>query len=213
LTGLDLPFSATELRTERTLLRPFAARDLADVAGLLGHEDVVRYLDWDLHSPQQAAAALDRWTGMIRLAGDGDGLHIAVEVDDVGVEAAAGRRVVGVIILMLDSASNRRLEIGWIFHPEVHGRGFATEAARAVLPVCFRRLRTHRVVAKLDARNTASARVAQRLGMRHEAVLREDHLCKGEWVSVAIYGLLAAEFLAARAEAAAPGRPGEEGTR
>lgn len=195
-----LPFQAGEVRTDRAVLRPFARRDLPDVERLLGREDVVRYLDWDVHTAQEASDALERWTGMTRLAADGDTVYFAVEaagVDgDSGSGAADGRgRVVGEIILVLESVRDGRLEIGWIFHPDVHGLGLAGEAARAVLVLCFRALGAHKVVAKLDARNTASAALADRLGMRREAVLRDDHVSKGEWVSVAFHSVLAEEYL------------------
>lgn len=208
-----LPFEAGELRTERTLLRPFdRRRDLADVVSLLGREDVTRYLDWEVHSAEEAGAALERWAGMRRLAEDGDTVYFAVEVGGTGSGAGAGTgagpgagagaasaggrgRVVGEIILVLESARDGRLEIGWIFHPDVRGRGFAGEAARAVLALCFQRLGAHKVVAKLDARNTASAALAERLGMRREALLRDDHVGKGAWVSVAFHSVLAGELL------------------
>lgn len=220
-----LPFEAGELRTERTLLRPFdRRRDLADVVSLLGREDVTRYLDWEVHSAEEAGAALERWAGMRGLAEDGDMVYFAVEVGGpgtgsdagagsgvgagtgvgagsgagagAGVASAGGRgRVVGEIILVLESARDGRLEIGWIFHPDVHGRGFAGEAARAVLTLCFERLGAHKVVAKLDSRNTASAALAERLGMRREALLRDDHVGKGVWVSVAFHSVLAGELL------------------
>ena len=62
----------------------------------------------------------------------------------------------------------------------MHGRGFATEAAQAVLDVCFNTLGAHRVYAQLDARNEASARLCERLGMHQEALLRENEIFKGE---------------------------------
>jgi len=197
-----LPFAAAGLRTERALLRPFAPHDLPDVVALLGRADVVRYLDWDVHTAEEAAGALERWTTMHRLADDGDTVCFAVEVaagsgtgGAAGAAADSRRRVVGEIILVLDSAAAGRLEIGWIFHPDVHGLGIAGEAARAVLALCFRELGAHRVVAKLDARNAASAGLAERLGMRREGVLREDHVTKGAWVSVAVHAVLAEEYL------------------
>ena len=54
------------------------------------------------------------------------------------------------------------------------------------------------VVGRIDPRNTASAAVLTRLGMRHEAHLVENEWVKGEWASEGVYALLAAEWSAAR---------------
>jgi len=55
-------------------------------------------------------------------------------------------------------------------------------------------LRLHRIVASLDQRNAASARVVQRLGMGQEACLRQNAFRKGEWTDEAIYAVLAEEW-------------------
>jgi RimJ/RimL family protein N-acetyltransferase len=188
---LWLPFDIGPIRTARTVLRPFAARDLDDVIAYQRLEPVVRYLGWGTMTPQESARYLDERMAMTRLASDTQGVAYAV---DPGVGAGLESRMVGEIILLMDSAPDARLEIGWIFHPDVAGRGYASEAARAVLDLCFTTLRTHRVVAKLDPRNDPSARLAERLGMRHEGVLRDDHFLKGEWASTSVYSMLADEF-------------------
>ncbi|GAB2442862.1 hypothetical protein GCM10027187_01070 [Streptosporangium sandarakinum] len=74
------------------------------------------------------------------------------------------------------------------------GRGFATEAVRALIGVAFERCGMHRVIARLDARNEASARLCQRVGMVKEAHLRRDYWMKGEWADTLIYGLLAEQW-------------------
>ena len=48
---------------------------------------------------------------------------------------------------------------------------------------------------RLDARNSASARVLERLGMRREALFRENELVKGEWTDELVYALLEDEWL------------------
>ena len=63
-----------------------------------------------------------------------------------------------------------------------------------MLRLGFEELDLHRIVGRLDARNTASARVLERLGMRLEAHLRENEFVKGEWVSELIYAVLAGEW-------------------
>jgi len=83
-----------------------------------------------------------------------------------------------------------RGEIGWVFHPDHTGQGFATEAVRAVLDLAFGFYRMHRVVAQLDSRNEPSARLCERVGMRREGHLRQDWWSKGEWTDTLVYGVL-----------------------
>jgi RimJ/RimL family protein N-acetyltransferase len=83
-----------------------------------------------------------------------------------------------------------------VFHPAVHGQGYATEAADAVLRLAFEGVGAHRVVARLDTRNAASARLCTRLGMIHEATLRQADYIKDEWCDTAVYAMLAADWRA-----------------
>ena len=85
-------------------------------------------------------------------------------------------------------------EIGWVVNPTYAGRGFATEAARALVDLGFRHYGLHRIFAQLDARNTTSARLCERLGMTREAQFRRDYWSKGEWTDSMIYGLLRDEW-------------------
>ena len=81
-----------------------------------------------------------------------------------------------------------------MFHPEHHGRGYATEATAELLRLGFEELGLHRMYGRLDARNSASARVLEKLGMRHEAQLVENEWVKGEWTDEAIYAMLDREW-------------------
>ena len=60
------------------------------------------------------------------------------------------------------------VEVGWRFDPDVWGRGYATEGAGAALDQAFGPLGLDRVCSLPQAENTASVRVAERLGLRHE---------------------------------------------
>ena len=106
------------------------------------------------------------------------------------VGVVAHDRVVGDVALWSTDDAQRLAEIGWAFHPEVAGRGLATEAAAAVLDIAFDTYGLHRVAAQLDPRNVASARLCERLGMQREAHLRQSWWEDGEWTDSLVYGLL-----------------------
>lgn len=62
------------------------------------------------------------------------------------------------------------VEIAWLYRMRAWGRGFATEAARAVLDAAWTQHRLERVICLIDERNVRSVRVAERLGMRYVGV-------------------------------------------
>jgi RimJ/RimL family protein N-acetyltransferase len=177
------------ISTERLVLRPYEAGDLDALADLQARHDVTRYLYWSPRSRDEAAQSLEKKLASTRLASEGDILSLAVT-------PRAGGPLIGDLTLVYVSATHRLAEIGYLFHPDAQGRGLATEAARVLLTLAFAEMRCHRVMARLDARNDASAALLERLGMRREAHLVENEWVKGEWTDEVIYGLLATEWAA-----------------
>jgi RimJ/RimL family protein N-acetyltransferase len=84
-------------------------------------------------------------------------------------------------------------------HPAHQRKGYATEAARPLLDFGFGTGGWHRVVGRTEARNIASARVLEKLGMRREAHFVENEWVKGEWQSELVYAILADEWAVRRA--------------
>jgi RimJ/RimL family protein N-acetyltransferase len=102
--------------------------------------------------------------------------------------------VIGEVVLKWLSREHRQGEVGFVVTPAAQGHGYATEAAAAILPLAFDDLRLHRVIGRCDARNTASAKVMERLGMRREAHFVQNEIFKGEWGDELVYAMLATEF-------------------
>lgn len=96
-----------------------------------------------------------------------------------------------------DAARGTQAELGWTLHPDVQGRGYATEAIRAVIDACFGPLGLRRVHAGCFTANEPSWRVMERLGMRREESSRATGLHRsGVWMDGLNYGLLAEEWAA-----------------
>jgi len=83
----------------------------------------------------------------------------------------------------------------WVGRP-FQGKGYATEAARAVLEFGFFCLDLHRIYGRHLAWNGAPGRIFARLGMRHEGTLRGHALKWGVWHDVEVWGILRSKFLA-----------------
>nr|WP_246312844.1 GNAT family protein [Leifsonia shinshuensis] len=190
-----MPYAAEELRTERLLLRPLNSGDLENAHEFERLKDVARYLYWEVHDHDESAEHLRKRIAMNRLAADGDGIVYAVELPD---PEGGHSRVIGHVSLFLKKAEWAKFEMGWVFHPAVHGRGYATEATTRLLELCFETLGGHRVFAQLDARNEASARLCGIIGMTQEALLRGSEIYKGEWSDTAVFAILEDDFRAGR---------------
>ena len=184
-----MPVPTFPLTTERLTLRPYVADDLAALHEMFGHEDVCRYLRWEPMDLEAARTLLERRVKQTGFGTPGEGLLLAAE-------ERATSRMIGEFMLQLTDADSHQGEIGWSFHPDAQGRGFATEGARAMLRLGFEELGLHRIEAEADARNTASLRLMARLGMRQEAHFVEDELLKGEWTDTIVCAMLESEWRA-----------------
>lgn len=89
---------------------------------------------------------------------------------------------------------NREGEIGYIFHPDYWGQGYATELAHLLLSFGFRELNLHRIYATCDPHNSASAKVLEKVGMVKEGRLRENLLIKGGWRDSFVFSILEREW-------------------
>lgn len=177
------------IRTDRLLLRLYTEDDLDDVYAIQRRSDVARYLYRGPRNLDEARESLAKKIASNRLRTEGDDLTLAVVLPETG-------RVIGDVLLMWVSGEHRQGEIGYVFHPDHGGHGYATEAARVMLRLGFEGLGLHRIAGRLDARNTASAGVLERLGMRREALLVQNELVKGEWTDEMIYAILKDEWRA-----------------
>jgi RimJ/RimL family protein N-acetyltransferase len=182
--ALTLPRPDRRIQTARLLLRPFESGDLEVVNDMHSREDMLRWLYEEAGTVESDRVWLEGRRRRVRFGLTGDGLGFAVVLRD--------GTVVGDVSLTLTSAEHRQSEIGFLVHPDHQGRGYATEAGAALLDLAFDTFQLHRVAGRLEARNVASARVLEKLGMRREAHLVENELVKGEWQSELVYALLRA---------------------
>ena len=182
MTTLGFP-----LETPRLFLRPFEDGDFEALYAIHSREDVTRFLDWEPPSRDDVRALLNRIKPMTALDPTGDALRLAALLRE-------DRTLIGDFSLWRVTREHGEGEIGFVMHPDHHGHGYATEASLQVLKVGFELLELHRIVGRCDARNTASARLMERLGMRREAWFRQNEFLKGEWTDQLVYAILASEW-------------------
>lgn len=189
--GIERIAPPVPLRTERLVLRPVVPDDAPAIGAYCADPEVTRYLPFPALDAEGLAKRMERLVAATAPAEVGDFLGLAVEHEGA---------LVGDLMLRFSAAHGEDqppsiAELGWVFAPEYGGRGFATEAARALVDLAFGTYPLHRLMAQLDPRNAASARLCERLGMTHEGHTREDYPDReGGWSDTAVYGLLRREW-------------------
>jgi RimJ/RimL family protein N-acetyltransferase len=175
------------IRTERLLLRPLTVGDADALLAYRSQPDVCRYVPFEPMDRQLISERLAKQWATTTLTDEGQAVTL-------GIELARSGELVGDVVLFWHSREHRGGEIGYILNPDFAGHGYATEAAHAMLRLGFDELGLHRIVARIDERNEASANVARRLGMRQEARLIHNELFKGEWSTELGFAMLAGEW-------------------
>jgi RimJ/RimL family protein N-acetyltransferase len=176
---------------ERLLLRPIdPVGDVDAIHAYLQREDVCAHIPIPPLTREQVA---ERYRDPARsrslLTEPGQTLALAVVLRSTG-------ELIGDVLLMWRSIEHRHAEIGYVFHPDHHGRGYATEAARVLLALGFDGLGLHRITARIEDLNPASGAVLRKIGMRQEAVLVENEWFKGRWSTEIDFAILDREWRA-----------------
>lgn len=148
---------APTIRTARLLLRPHRMSDAEAWYRIQADPEVLRYLPWPRRNREESRAHLRRRTGDIVLSRRNDFLALAVERDGTLVgDVSMHLRVV--------PAHERQVEAGWVIGSEHGGKGYAIEAASALLTFAFTQVGAKTAIAVIDERNERSLRLAKRLG-------------------------------------------------
>lgn len=165
-----VPLLRLPLQTERLVIRHYAPGDLGDVAVMLADPRVF----WWLPRPLDMAGSRSWLEEQIASARRGDG-RFAV------VCRASGRVIGGAALTPRELPWGREYEVGYHLAADTWGKGYATEAARAIVDEALSR-GLRRVVAFIYGGNTRSQAVARRLGMRREAEIEWAGLPHDVWV-------------------------------
>ena len=173
------------IRTERLTLRPFRRADAKDVQRLAGSKAIADTTARVPHPYENGMA--EEW---IKTHGS---LFRRKKAVIYAITRTATGELVGAIGLELHTA-NERAEIGYWVGRRYWNRGYATEAAEAMLMYGFTELGLQRIYAHHFERNPSSGRVMQKIGMKREGILRK-HFKKGErFENLVFYGILREEF-------------------
>lgn len=178
----------TPLQTERLTLRAYALTDIPALVALAGAREVAATTGRIPH-PYGEADAREFIASTQEDELRGTGLHLAIALRHGDGD---GDTLCGGVGLRIER-EHSRAELGYWIGLPYWGNGYATEAAKALVQYGFEILGLHRIFACHFARNSASARVLLKVGMRHEGSQRAHIVKWGEFIDLEIYGMLASD--------------------
>lgn len=180
--------AAFPLMTERLLLREFVPADATAMAAFALDPDFWRHTSLTCTTMDDLKAFVEGVLAEQRQKTDRLFYNIAVSERKTGT-------LVGFVKTGLISPQDKVGMLGYALGSSFAGKGYATEAAQALIPFAFLALGYARLSASCDATNPASSRVLEKLGFHYEGCVRSARLIDGERVDSLTYGLLADEFL------------------
>lgn len=176
-----------KIETKRLRIRRFSPGDADDLYDYLSQEAVVKYEPYGVYTRAGAAAEAKRRAE--------DEAFFAVCLKENG-------KVIGnLYFARQEPEAIMTWELGYVFNSNYWGRGYASEACRAILKYAFEELNAHRVVAMCNPQNTASWKLLEGLYFRREGhLVKNIYFNKNEegkplWNDTYIYAMLGVEYL------------------
>lgn len=181
------------LTTGRFILRPFQKRDVEPLLGAVSTSipELRLWLPW-------ATPAYSRLDSARYVRDSMRSFREQRAFDFAITSAEHPRRHYGNVSIWFISRGFRSGEVGYWVRSDEAGSGIATEVAARMVQIGFDVLRMHRVLLRIAVGNTASERVATKLGFTREGILREELEVAGEWLDHTVYSMLEHEYAVAQ---------------
>ena len=177
------PLPEPDLFTHRLHLRPLALADEAAVQTLAADYEIAA-TTLSFPHPYPAGAGRAWIEKKLDAFEKGDELVLAIELQGELIGS------IGFFLNRRDDAA----ELGYWIGKPYWGQGYASEAARAVIRFGFENLGLNRIQAQVMARNPASVKVLEKVGLRYEGLLRGSTKKWGVYEDVHLFATLAAEW-------------------
>ncbi len=176
------------IATDRLVLREFVINDWRDVLAYQRDPRFLQFYTWTDRTEAEVRAEVQTFV-------DQQAERPRREFVSA-ITFPSGGQVIGNCEIHRKHDNDLDAESGFELVPEHWGRGYATEAALAMVSFGFRELGLHRISAWCIAENAASVRELEKVGLRPEGRLRENRYFKGRWWDTLLYGLLKGEWRA-----------------
>lgn len=169
------------LTTERLILRQIVESDLHEVFELRSDPETIKYI------PRPEAQNLQYAMDHIQQVNEGIKKNKSI---NWALTLRGDDKLIGLIGFVRIQPNNFRAEVGYVLHTDYRGKGFMSEALRAVLSYGFGSLNFNSTIAVIDPSNVSSEKLLLRQGFCKEAHLKENVYFDGRFLDTVIYSLL-----------------------
>lgn len=176
-----------QLETERLVLRDALLTDADAIHRYAGDEEVVKLMIWGPNTLDQTREHLQHRVNHLQAVRERRDFELLL------VEKSSGELVGGAGLRVHDSSALSG-DLGYVLARERWGEGLVPEACHKLLELGFGGFGLHRIWASADARNVQSQRVMEKLGMRREALFRQDQWVKGAFRDTVVYAMTEDEY-------------------
>ena len=174
------------LESDRLLYRVINENDANEIIALRGNVENMKYIPRPLVTTTEEALAHIKMIQDKIETNEGINWVVTEKGNDKLIALIGHYRI---------KPEHFRCEIGYMFLPGYHGKGYATEAIKTILKYAFNDMKMHSVEAIIDPKNTGSERVLQKNGFVKEAHLVENEYYNGKFIDSVIYSLLKRNFI------------------
>ena len=175
-----------QLETERLIIRDIVETDWKSIHSYTSMTEVTQHTAWGPNTEEDTQAYV-KFVLNLQQTQPREGFELAICLKKEGI-------LIGGVGLHME---NTNAEMGYVLNPVYQGKGYAAEAARAMLGFGFNTLGVHRIYAKCRPNNVASEKVMLKIGMQREGLMREHWFYKGNYHDSCLYSILAKEYAGA----------------
>ncbi|KWX80222.1 GNAT family acetyltransferase [Paenibacillus riograndensis] len=172
------------ISTDRLIIRTLEMKDKDALFKYRSIPEVYKFQTWQPKEVNEVEKFISYNMAVVPNAGD-TWLQVAISSKD-------GQLLGDIGIHYMDDGFH--MELGYTLSPEFEGKGYASEAVRAVIDYVFSGLGKHRVTCSVDPDNLKSIRLLERLGFRKEAHFIKSYRMNNEWYDDCVYAILADEW-------------------
>jgi len=168
-----------DIKTNRLWIRTFQDTDWESVYDYTSNRDVMEYIPEGLFTKDDAKEFVHKNSG--------------VHAETFPVLLVDENTLIGHMVFH-PYFGKHTYEIGWVFNPTYHNRGYASEAAKAILDFGFGKMKIHRIIATCQPQNPPSYRVMEKIGMRREGYFKKCIPNGTDWWDEYYYAILKEEW-------------------
>ena len=168
-----------ELETERLQFKALSLEDYEAIHEYASNEEVSRFIGWPL--TRSLTETKDFFGEMIKKVDEGT--HIYANV----VEKTS-KKIIGTVTLFNFDKVASKAEIGYVFHQESWGKGYASEVVKAVCNYGFEVLELHKIYAQVAHVNIGSIRVLEHNLFSKEGLLKDHYYIEDTYYDCVLFG-------------------------